>query len=87
MTGWWITTIALAAVWLVFMVALYARRRMRGPDLLTYDWRPPEQQRTMGQVMNEFGRSFEALAWGSSLHTWRLRCDASLHASRRRRGL
>lgn len=76
---WWVAFV----VWLCALaLCLYARRRRRGPRELTYDWR---------EGMTPVARMTEALLLMShgkpSLTTWRRRCEASLAASRRRRGL
>lgn len=68
--------------------------RLRRYDRLAYDWRPPDPRpdpppfRSFTVVARQLTEAFSALAYGSgSARTWRLRCEASLRASRRRRGL
>lgn len=80
---WWLA----AGAWLlVVAVCLYARHRARQPRTLSYDYTAQRPAGTAA-VLRQFGRSFEALTWGSSVDTWTRRCEASLAASRRRRGV
>lgn len=74
-----------AVIWLV-VGGLVITCRVRRMDQLTYNYTLPQPEGLMGLGAG-MARSFEAMTWGSSYAMWRARCDASLQASRRRRGV
>jgi hypothetical protein len=75
-----------AGVWLIVGALCITFRFRRVPDHLEYSYTLPQPKGLMGLGVG-MARSFEAMTWGSSYTMWRARCDASLRASRRRRGL
>lgn len=79
--------VAAAVIWLIAGTALIVCRRRRAPERqLTYSYTLPQPKGLMGLGAG-MARSFEAMTWGSSYTMWKARCDASLRASRRRRGI
>lgn len=63
-------------------------RFWRRREVLTYNADGPRVQGPFQRAALQFNEVFCKLSYGSgSLRTWKLRCEASLRASRRRRGL
>lgn len=75
------------ALWLATLSGvIYSRICKRKRSHLEYGYNLPQSKGLAGGAQ-AFGRAFETMTWGSSLAMWRVRCEASLKASRRRRGL
>lgn len=75
------------AVLLLVLVLIWRPRRERDKlaDRYSYASPPAAGFSGLGRVI---GEATAKMAWGSpSVTTWRRACAASLHASRRRRGL
>lgn len=86
MSSWlWVA----AGVWVVTVgLCLLGRwRRRREPDVLRYEFEWPPLHQSVADVSRAMMRMGEAFRWGSSTDMWSRRCDASLAASRARRGL
>lgn len=75
-------------LWLATLAGVInCRRRAARRSTLTYDYVNPVRVKGIIGATQAFARTFEVMAWGSSLATWERRCEASLKASKRRRGL
>jgi hypothetical protein len=83
----WTTWVGAGLVACALPLLVYARHRYLHPRReLSYGWQVPRPGGMQG-AMQAFGEAAEVMTWGTSLKAWRLRCEASLKASRARRGL
>lgn len=77
-----------AVLGLIFAAVVLVFWRERRTYRLQYDARRKSPQGAFNQVAESLAETFSAMTWGSCSTTqWRRRCEASLQASRRRRGL
>lgn len=79
--------VAAAGIWLLVGALCITFRARRVPDHLEYGHQLPQPPKGIAGLGVGIARSFEVMTWGSSYAMWRARCDASLRASRRRRGV